>query len=164
MHDLGGRQVLDLSEARAPPPRVRPVGRGAPRLRRQPGQGVGISLQGEICKNIPLLSPKFPWYLRSSSAAFEATAAAMIQLNLVQSHVVISSSAAASLSRKRLGLSIFVRRAYRKTPMDPLVKYRGLLYSAQSTFKKDPGRARQNSLATAGTNFTKPGAQNKGDL
>ena len=30
--------------------------------------------------------------------------------------------------------------------------------------KKDPGRARQNSLATAGTNFTKPGAQNKGDL
>ena len=30
--------------------------------------------------------------------------------------------------------------------------------------KKDPGRARQNSVATAGTNFTKPGAQNKGDL
>ena len=30
--------------------------------------------------------------------------------------------------------------------------------------KKDPGKARQNSLATAGTNFTKPGAQNKGDL
>ena len=30
--------------------------------------------------------------------------------------------------------------------------------------KKDPGRARQNSLATAGTNFTKSGAQNKGDL
>ena len=43
-------------------------------------------------------------------------------------------------------------------------KYRGLLYSAQNTFKKDPGRARQNSLATAGTNFTKPGAQNIGDL
>ena len=42
--------------------------------------------------------------------------------------------------------------------------YRAQLYSAQSTFKKDPGRARQNSLATAGTNFTKPGAQNKGDL
>ena len=30
--------------------------------------------------------------------------------------------------------------------------------------KKDPGRARRNSLATAGTNFTKPGAHNKGDL
>ena len=30
--------------------------------------------------------------------------------------------------------------------------------------KKDPGRVRQNSLATAGTNFTKPGAHNKGDL
>ena len=30
--------------------------------------------------------------------------------------------------------------------------------------KKDPGRARRNSLATARTNFTKPGAQNKGDL
>ena len=30
--------------------------------------------------------------------------------------------------------------------------------------KKDPGRTRQNSLATAGTNFTKPGAHNKGDL
>ena len=30
--------------------------------------------------------------------------------------------------------------------------------------KKDPGRARQNSIATAGTNFTKPGAQNKVDL
>ena len=40
--------------------------------------------------------------------------------------------------------------------------YRGLLYSAQ--VKKDPGRARQNSPATAGTNFTKPGAHNKGDL
>jgi len=33
-----------------------------------------------------------------------------------------------------------------------------------STFKKDPGRAGQNSLATAGTNYTKPGAHNKGDL
>ena len=33
-----------------------------------------------------------------------------------------------------------------------------------NTFKKDPGRARRNILATAGTNFTKPGAQNKGDL
>ena len=42
--------------------------------------------------------------------------------------------------------------------------YRGLLYSAQSAKKKDPGRARQNSLAKAGTNFTKPGAQNKGNL
>ena len=30
--------------------------------------------------------------------------------------------------------------------------------------KKDPGRASRNSLSTAGTNFTKPGAQNKGDL
>ena len=30
--------------------------------------------------------------------------------------------------------------------------------------KKDPGRAKQSSLATAGTNFIKPGAQNKGDL
>ena len=29
---------------------------------------------------------------------------------------------------------------------------------------KDPGRARQNSVATAVTNFTKPEAQNKGDL
>ena len=34
----------------------------------------------------------------------------------------------------------------------------------QNIVKKDPGRARQNSLATAGTNFTKPGAHNKGDL
>ena len=34
-----------------------------------------------------------------------------------------------------------------------------------SLVKKDPGRAKQNSLATAGTNFTKPGgAQNKVDL
>ena len=30
--------------------------------------------------------------------------------------------------------------------------------------KKDPGRARQKSLATAGTNSTKPGAQNKVNL
>ena len=30
--------------------------------------------------------------------------------------------------------------------------------------KKDPGRDRQNSLATARANFTKPGARNKGDL
>ena len=36
--------------------------------------------------------------------------------------------------------------------------YRGRLYSAQSMFKEDPGRARQNSLATAGMNFTKPEA------
>ena len=42
--------------------------------------------------------------------------------------------------------------------------YRGLLYSAQNIVKKDPGRARQSSLATEGTNFTKPGAQNKEDL
>ena len=42
--------------------------------------------------------------------------------------------------------------------------YRGRLYFAQSLVKKDPRRTRQNSLATAGTNFTKPGAQNKGDL
>ena len=36
----------------------------------------------------------------------------------------------------------------------------------QSTFKKDLGRARQKGagVATAGTNFTKPGAHNKGDL
>ena len=40
----------------------------------------------------------------------------------------------------------------------------GLLYFVQSIVKKDPGRAKQNSLATAVTNFTKPGAQNKGDL
>ena len=41
-----------------------------------------------------------------------------------------------------------------------LQKYRGLLYSAQNIAKKDPGRAKQKSLATAGANFTKPGAQN----
>ena len=44
------------------------------------------------------------------------------------------------------------------------ILYRGLLYSAQNIVKKDPGRAKQKSLATAGANFTKPGAQNKGDL
>ena len=39
---------------------------------------------------------------------------------------------------------------------------RSPLFCAKHTVvKKDPGRARQNSLATAGTNFTKPGAQNK---
>ena len=42
--------------------------------------------------------------------------------------------------------------------------YSGLLYSAQNIVKKDPGRAMQNSLATAQTNFTQPGAQIKGDL
>ena len=46
----------------------------------------------------------------------------------------------------------------------PLCMYRGPLYSAQNIVKKDPSRARQKSLATAGTNFTKPGAHNKGDL
>ena len=48
-----------------------------------------------------------------------------------------------------------------------MVKGKGLqrtpLFCANRV-KKDPGRARKNSLATAGTNFTKPGAQNKGDL
>ena len=38
------------------------------------------------------------------------------------------------------------------------ITYRGQLYSAQSIVKKDPGRTRKNSLAIAGTNFTKPGA------
>ena len=36
------------------------------------------------------------------------------------------------------------------------LNYRGRLYSAQNIVKKIPGRAMQNSLATAGTNFTKP--------
>ena len=45
-----------------------------------------------------------------------------------------------------------------------LCVYRGLLYSARNIVKKDPGRGRQNSLGTTGTNFTKPGAHNKGDL
>ena len=45
-----------------------------------------------------------------------------------------------------------------------LVLYRGLLYSARNIVKQDPGRARQKSLYTAIANFTKPGAQNKGDL
>ena len=39
--------------------------------------------------------------------------------------------------------------------------YRGQFYSAQSTFKKSPGRTRQKSLATAGTMLTKPGAHNR---
>ena len=42
--------------------------------------------------------------------------------------------------------------------------YRGLFYSAQNIVKKEPGRARQNCLATAITNLTKPGAHNKVDL
>ena len=42
-------------------------------------------------------------------------------------------------------------------------KYRAQLNSAQRALKKDLGRARQNRLATAGTNFTKSGAQNKVD-
>ena len=42
--------------------------------------------------------------------------------------------------------------------------YRGRLYVAQNTTKHYPGTARQNSLATAGTNLTKPGAQKKVDL
>ena len=46
----------------------------------------------------------------------------------------------------------------------PRETYRGLLYSAQNTVKKDQGRAKQKSLATTVANFTKPGAQNKGDL
>ena len=45
----------------------------------------------------------------------------------------------------------------------PCIIYRTWLYSAQDTLKKDPGRVRQNSLDTAGTDFTKPGAQNKVD-
>ena len=35
--------------------------------------------------------------------------------------------------------------------------YRGAQNGAQNRVKKDPGRARQSRLATAGTNFTKPG-------
>ena len=47
--------------------------------------------------------------------------------------------------------------------MKQMEVYRAQLYSAQSTFKKNPGSAGQKSLATARTNFTKPGAQNKSD-
>ena len=45
--------------------------------------------------------------------------------------------------------------------------YRGLLYFVQTIVKKDPGRARQNSLAAEEPNFTKPGTpgtHNKIDL
>ena len=44
-----------------------------------------------------------------------------------------------------------------------MIEYRGLIYSVQDILKKDPGRAQLKSLATAVANFTKPGAQNKGD-
>ena len=47
--------------------------------------------------------------------------------------------------------------------MFPILVQRSPLFCA-NIVKKDPGRVRQNSLATAGTNFTKAGAQNKGDL
>ena len=40
---------------------------------------------------------------------------------------------------------------------------RSTLFCA-SIFKKDPGRAKQNSLAAAGTKFPKPGAHKKVDL
>ena len=45
----------------------------------------------------------------------------------------------------------------------PATLQRSPLFCA-NIVKKDLGRARQNNLATAGTNFTKPGAQNIGDL
>ena len=36
----------------------------------------------------------------------------------------------------------------------PVFLYRDILYSVQNIVKKDPGRAEQSSLATAGKNFT----------
>ena len=41
--------------------------------------------------------------------------------------------------------------------------YRGAHNRVQNIVQKDPGRARPNSLATAGTNFTKLGVQKKAD-
>ena len=61
-------------------------------------------------------------------------------------------------------LNLMELRKMGKTSIAKVWMYRGLLYSAQNMVKRDPGRARQNSLATAGTNLTKPGAHNKGDL
>ena len=45
---------------------------------------------------------------------------------------------------------------------EPATIQRSPLFCA-NIVKKDPGRASQNSLATAGTNFIKPGALNKVD-
>ena len=47
--------------------------------------------------------------------------------------------------------------------LSPTQVQRSPLFCAKRD-KRYLGRARQNSLATAGTNFTKPGAHNKGDL
>ena len=44
------------------------------------------------------------------------------------------------------------------------LSYTDRLYSAQSIFKKGPSRTRQNSQATAGTKFTKPGAHSRVDV
>ena len=52
-----------------------------------------------------------------------------------------------------------------KIMLPPIVlKYRGLLYSAQTYLRRTQAGPGRNILATAGTNLTKPGAHNKVDL
>ena len=60
-------------------------------------------------------------------------------------------------------IAIFSLQAASFVLKKKILMYRGLLYSAQDIVKKDPGRAKLKSLATAVANFTKPGAKNKGD-
>ena len=48
-----------------------------------------------------------------------------------------------------------------RNSFDLISTYRGRPFSVISIVKKDPGRTRQSTLATAGTNFTKPLASNK---
>ena len=55
------------------------------------------------------------------------------------------------------------RNKYLHYAVSGMTLQRSTLFCA-NIVKKDPGRAKQNSLVTAHTNFTKPGAQNKGDL
>ena len=53
---------------------------------------------------------------------------------------------------------------YSKDSVEQNIVQKSPLFCANIVVNKDPARARQNSLATAGTNFTKLGAQNKGHL
>ena len=53
--------------------------------------------------------------------------------------------------------------SYRRQQKARTSVQRSTLFCA-NIVKKDPGRARQNSQATAGTNFTKPGAHSNVDL
>ena len=110
------------------------------------GTETAVVLRGFVLENAQLLLQSLISFVKDIQGAAKRRAPCLVNfVPAVAVHFCLAMPAAFTLPFNR-------------------ASYRGLLYSAQNISKKDPGRVKQKSLATAITNFTKPGAQNKGDL